>query len=243
MIRSVRLYGLLFFSLLGFLALIALGLWQLERREWKEALLADLELALSPSARALDIADAESELNHRNYIRIKLRGRFDNSQERYLFAVLDGQTGWDVITPFITTDRRLVLVNRGFVPDSIKDPRSRPQSLLENEAELTGLLRRKPKAGMFTPENQPSRNMWYWADVDSLLASIPRAAALKPVNGLVQALPSGKGQSWPRPVPPDPSAIPNNHLQYALTWFALAVVLLVMTFLLVRSGRLQGGSD
>ena len=241
MIRSVRLYGLLLFSLLGFLALIALGLWQLERREWKEALLADLELALSPSAKALDITAAESELNRRDYVRVTLRGRFDNAQERYLFSVLDGQTGWQVITPFITADRRLVLVNRGFVPDSIKDPRSRP--LLENETELTGLLRRKPKAGIFTPENQTSRNMWYWADVDSLLASIPEAAALKPVNGLVQALPSGKGESWPRPVPPDPSAIPNNHLQYALTWFALAVVLLVMTFLLVRSGRLQGGSD
>jgi surfeit locus 1 family protein len=242
MIRSVRLYGLLFFSLLGFMALVALGLWQLERREWKETLLADLELALSPSGEALDIAAAESELDRRDYIRVNLRGHFENAQERYLFAVLDGQTGWQVITPFVTADRRLILVNRGFVPDSLKDPRSRPQSLLDNETELTGLLRRKPKAGMFAPENQPSRNMWYWADVDSLIASIPDAAALKPVNGIVQALPSRTGESWPKPMPPDPSAIPNNHLQYALTWFALAAVLLVMTFLLIRSGRLHDGS-
>jgi len=241
MIPSARLYGLLFFSLLGFLTLIALGLWQIERREWKEALLADLELALSSAAKALDIAAAESELDRREYIRVNLQGRFENPQERYLFAVLDGQTGWQVITPFVTTDRRLILVNRGFVPDSLKDPRSRPQSLLDGETELTGLLRRKPKAGLFTPDNQPSRNIWYWADVDALLASIPNAGALKPVNGLVQALPSGKGESWPKPVPPDPSAIANNHLQYAVTWFALAAVLLVMTFLLIRSARLHGG--
>jgi surfeit locus 1 family protein len=241
MIPSARLYGLLFFSLLGFLTLIALGLWQIERREWKEALLADLELALSPAAKALDIAAAESELDRREYVRVNLQGRFENPQERYLFAVLDGQTGWQVITPFVTTDRRLILVNRGFVPDSLKDPRSRPQSLLDGETELTGLLRRKPKAGLFTPDNQPSRNIWYWADVDALLASIPNAGALKPVNGLVQALPSGKGESWPKPVPPDPFAIANNHLQYAVTWFALAAVLLVMTFLLIRSARLHGG--
>lgn len=242
MIRSVKLYGLLFFSSLAFLALVALGLWQLERREWKETLIADLELALSPSAEALDIAAAESELEGRDYIRVKLRGRFDNTQERYLFAVLDGQTGWQVITPFVTTDRRLVLVNRGFVPDSLKDPRSRPQSFLEGETELLGLLRRKPRARPFTPENQPSRNIWYWMDADALLQSIPDAATLTPVNGIVQALPSGAGESWPRPVPPDPAAITNNHLQYAFTWFALAAVLVVMTSMLIRSGRLRDGS-
>lgn len=242
MIRSVKLYGLLFFSSLAFLALVALGLWQLERREWKETLIADLELALSPSAEALDIAAAESELEGRDYIRVKLRGRFDNTQERYLFAVLDGQTGWQVITPFVTTDRRLVLVNRGFVPDSLKDPRSRPQSFLEGETELLGLLRRKPRARPFTPENQPSRNIWYWMDADALLQSIPDAATLTPVNGIVQVLPSGAGESWPRPVPPDPAAIPNNHLQYAFTWFALAAVLVVMTSMLIRSGRLRDGS-
>lgn len=242
MIRGVKLYGLFIFSGLGFLALIALGLWQLERREWKEALLADLGHALSPSAEALDIWAAESELAHRDFIRVKLQGRFDNAQERHLFAVLEGQTGWQVIAPFITTDRRLVLVNRGFVPDRLKDSRSRPQSLIEDETELTGLLRRKPKAGMFTPANQPPRNIWYWADVDALLASVPDATRLRPVNGLVQALSSGDEAPWPRPVPPDPSAIPNNHLQYAFTWFALAVVLLVMTFSLLRSGRLRDGS-
>ncbi len=118
-----------------------------------------------------------SELAHRDFIRVKLQGRFDNAQERYLFAVLEGQAGWQVIAPFITTDRRLVLVNRGFVPDRLKDSRSRPQSLIEGETELAGLLRRKPKAGMFTPANQPSRNIWYWADVDALLASVPDAAA------------------------------------------------------------------
>jgi surfeit locus 1 family protein len=241
MIRSVKLYGLLLFSSLAFLALIALGIWQLERREWKEALLADLELALSPSTEALDISAAEPELASRDYIRVKLRGRFDNAQERYLFAVLDGQTGWQVITPFVTTDRRIVLVNRGFVPDSLKDPRSRPQSLLAGETELIGLLRRKPSAGPFAPQNQPSRNIWFWADIDALLRSIPDAATLRPLNGIVQALPSGAGESWPRPVPPDPSAIPNNHLQYAITWFALAAILLVMTVMLIRSGRLRDG--
>jgi surfeit locus 1 family protein len=243
MVRDAKVCRLLIFSALGFLALIALGLWQLERREWKEALLANLELALSPSAQPLDLGAAEPELDRRDYVRVRLQGRFDNAQERYLFAVLDGESGWHVITPFITGDRRLVFIDRGFVPDRLKDPGSRPQSLLAGETEIAGLLRRKPKAGMFTPANEPLRNIWYWADVDALRQSFSGDSTLKPVNGIVQALPSGEGPAWPKPVPPDPSVIPNNHLQYALTWFALAVVLLVITVLLVRSGRLRDGSS
>jgi surfeit locus 1 family protein len=237
MVRRSKLYGLLIISALGFMTLMALGVWQLERREWKQALLADLERGLSPSAEALDIAAAEPLLKDRDYIRVKAQGRFDHAQERYLFAVLERETGWQVITPFITADRRLVLVNRGFVPDRLRDPRTRSESLLAGETELTGLLRRKPRAGMFTPANQPSRNIWYWADVDALMASLEPAAGLKPVDGIVLALASGPA-SWPKPVPPGLSAIPNNHLQYALTWFALAGALLVMTFMLLRSARM-----
>jgi surfeit locus 1 family protein len=240
MIRGIKLYALLIFSALAFMAFISLGLWQLERREWKQALLSDLELALSPSAGAIDLAAAESLLKNRDYIRVKLRGRFDHAQERYLFAVIERETGVQVITPFMTDDRRLVVINRGFVPDRLKDPRTRPQSLLQGETEIIGLLRRKPKAGLFTPANQPSRNIWYWADLDALLASFSGVAALKPADGIVQVLSSGQGP-WPKPVPPDPSTIPSNHLQYAFTWFAIAAVLLVMTFMLLRSERLREG--
>jgi surfeit locus 1 family protein len=234
MLHGVKLYGLLVASALGITALTALGLWQLDRREWKEALLADLELALSPSADALDLASAELLLETRDYIRVQLKGRFDHSQERYLFAVLEREAGWHVITPFITTDRRLVLVNRGFAPDRLKDPRTRPESTLNGDIELSGLLRPKPRAGMFTPANQPARNIWYWADLDALKASFELPYSLQPVEGIVLALGPGRAP-WPQPVPPDPSAIPNNHLQYALTWFALAAALAVMTFLLLRS--------
>jgi surfeit locus 1 family protein len=240
MIRGTKLYALVAFSALAFTVLIALGLWQLERREWKRTLLADLERAVSSSAPALALDAAEPLLKDRDYIRVKLRGRFDHAQERYLFAVLEGQTGAQVLTPFITDDRRLVVVNRGFVPDRLKDPRTRPQSLIEGKTELVGLLRGTPEAGMFTPANQPSRNVWYWPDVGALMASLSDVAALKPVDGIVQALSSGPGP-WPKPVPPDPSAIPENHLQYALTWFALAAALLVMTFMLLRSGSLRQG--
>jgi surfeit locus 1 family protein len=238
--RGTRLYTLLAFSALAFTVLIALGLWQLERREWKATLLADVERALSPSAPTLALDAAEPLLEDRDYIRVKLQGRFDHAQERYIFAVLEGQTGVQVITPFVTDDRRLVVVNRGFVPDRLKDLRTRPQSLIEGETELVGLLRRTPEAGMFTPANQPSRNIWYWPDIDALLASFSNVAALKPVDGIVQALSLGQGP-WPRPVLPDPSAIPQNHLQYALTWFALAAALLVMTIMLLRSGSLREG--
>jgi surfeit locus 1 family protein len=238
-----RLYALLAASTIGVVLLIGLGIWQLERLQWKRALLADLSRAISSETRALDLAEAEAAAVRDpllDFLRVKLRGTFDHRIERYLFSTRGGEPGWQVITPLETLGGRLVLVDRGFVPDAFKDPHKRPGSLLPGTVEITGLLRKRQAQGVFTPDNQPGENIWYWPDVPALLASLDGDAAHVPVLFLVQALPGPGQPALPRPIPPDLSAIPNNHLGYALTWFALAIVLAVMTVLLVRRTRQIG---
>jgi surfeit locus 1 family protein len=232
-----RLYILLGFSFLGLLILIALGLWQLERLEWKRQLLSGLEQALSAETPPLGLSEAEDLMRRdpaRTHLRVKVKGAFDHSEERLLFWVVGREVGWRLITPLITRDGRIVLVDRGFLPDSLKLREQRPESLISGETELTGLLKRPAKPGFFIPRNRPQENVWYAVDVPAMLASMTLRPGLSASAYLVEALPSSTAQSWPRPVPPDPGAIPNNHLQYALTWFALAVVLAVMTGLVLR---------
>ncbi|MGH6875183.1 MAG: SURF1 family protein, partial [Aestuariivirgaceae bacterium] len=123
-----------------------------------------------------------------------------------------------------------------------KDPRSRPESLVPGTVEVTGLLRKRQEQGVFTPDNRPEQNLWYWPDLPALFASLDGAAAHVQEPFLVQALPGSGQPPLPRPIAPDLASIPNNHFGYALTWFALAVVLAVMTVLLIRRTRHIGSA-
>lgn len=238
-----RLYMLLAASAIGVLLLIGLGVWQLERLEWKRALLADLSRAISPETSALDLAEAEAAAARDpslDYVRVTLRGTFDHRGERYLFSTRGGEPGWQVITPLETSGGRLVLVDRGFVPDAYKDREKRPESLPPGTVEITGLLRKRQAQGAFTPDNQPEQNIWYWPDLPALFASLDGNAAHVLEPFLVQALPGPGQPALPKPLPPNLAAIPNNHFGYALTWFGLALVLAVMAVLLVRRTRQIG---
>jgi surfeit locus 1 family protein len=236
-----QLYTLLAASTIGVLLLIGLALWQLERLEWKRALLADLSRAIASDAPALDLTEAEalaSRDSSRDFLRVTLRGTFDHRLERYLYSTRGGEPGWQILTPLETSGRRLVLIDRGFVPDAYKDPRKRLDSLVPGTVTITGLLRKPQEQGAFTPDNRPDQNQWYWPDMPALFASLGDNAAHVQEPFLVQALPGPGQPALPRPLPPNPAAIPNNHFGYAFTWFALALVLAVMTVLLIRHARM-----
>jgi surfeit locus 1 family protein len=223
--------------------LLGLGFWQLDRLQWKQALLEDLLRAVSADAPFLTLEEAEEIMRRepsRDFLRVKLEGAFDHSGERYLFSVLNREMGWRVITPFFTRDGRIVLVDRGFVPETLKNPQTRPGSLNHAQIELPALLRRPSKPAFFTPSNSPDRNAWHWLDVPAVFASLKNLPAGERSNFIAIALLSGSASAWPRPTPPDPAAIPNNHLQYALTWLALAFILALMTLLFIRKEMQQG---
>jgi surfeit locus 1 family protein len=162
------------------------------------------------------------EKDNLEYRRVRVVGRFLHEKELHLRAIENGKPGWHVLTP-LETEKGVVLVNRGFVAVGLKDRSKRMAGLPPGPVTLTGLVR-VPAAerGSFVPENRPEANEWYWID----LPAMRKAAALDGISlPFVLATERLEG-----PVPPLGGAthleLPNRHLEYALTWYALAFALL-----------------
>ena len=219
--RTLLLPAVLVFGLL-----IGLGTWQIERRAWKEALIASLTERLAAPPRALPPAADWAKLDRARdeYRRVKFTATFDNAREALVFAAASAfrpdvtSPGYWVLTPARLSDGNIVIVNRGFVPDARRDPLSRPQ-------------------GQFA--NDPAHNLWFTRDP----AGIAAAKALDPKT----VAPFYVEQDAPTPPGglPQPGrlvvALPDNHLQYALTWYGLAAVLVaVFGFWAATAGRAPG---
>ena len=242
--RSWR--SLLLPALLAFALLVALGTWQIERKAWKEALIAALAERLAPPPQTLPAARDWAKLDRAGdeYRRVKFTARFDNAREALVFAAPTAfrpdvtSPGYWVFTPARLADGSVVIVNRGFVPDARRDPQSRPQGQIAEPVEIAGALRWPDERHWFTPADDAAHNLWFARDP----AGIATAKGLDPKTGTIA--PFYVEQETPAPPGglPQPGklvvALPDNHLQYALTWFGLAAVLaVVFGFWAVTSGR------
>lgn len=241
---------LLICSTLGVLVMLALGTWQVQRLQWKNSLIEKRQDALS--ANPVRLSDIEAGIEHGfdvDWLKTTATGKFRHDLERHVYHLRNGKIGWRIITPFVIPGSLIVLVDRGFVPDDKKDPRTRPGSQLPAAAEdtlvtITGYARLDGGlAGPFTPANEPNANRWYTIDLIAMAETMPddlgfvapdQYAALVPV--FIQLEPSGKANSGTLPiVDPVDVKLRNSHLQYAITWYALALVLIVISFLFYRS--------
>ncbi|RFC64300.1 SURF1 family protein [Fulvimarina endophytica] len=221
--------------LVGIVILFGLGTWQAERLQWKTALIERIDARMGAAPVSLDKALADyAETGDVDYQPITIEGRFLNEGERFFFSTFDGQTGWNVYTPLLTPDRHIVFVNRGFVPYEARDPSTRPGSQPEGEVRIEGVARNAPteKPGYFVPDNDPEKDTFFWRDLAAMSEGLSLGSEVELVPFFVDAdrdptsrqLPVG-GQTI--------VSIPNNHLQYALTWYGIGCVLVVMTGLLV----------
>jgi surfeit locus 1 family protein len=216
--------------------LLGLGVWQLERLQEKEALIASVEAGLSAPPMPLDQV-LKSGIAGAEWRRVRISGHFLHDREQYLFAQgPGGSLGVQVITPLEMTDGRLVLVNRGFVPNALKDPVRRTDGQTPGEVSVTGIVRISQQPGLFTPAPDPKARLWFVKDVPAI-AKAARVAAL-PV--LIEADAAANKGGWPLGGQTRVD-FPNDHLQYAITWFGLALALLAVYFLYHHSrGRLTG---
>jgi surfeit locus 1 family protein len=216
----------------GCAILIGLGVWQLYRLQWKDALIAEIETRLSALPVSLNQAiDAPAD-----FLRVKTSGTFDHRGEMFVLTTAEGKPGWQVVTPLKSEEDAVVLVDRGFVPDELRDPAKRPESQPQGRVDVSGYVGRHGTGpGPFTPDNDAAANNWYWWDIPAMLAfgHIDPGSHVAPFA--LHALP-GDGDTVPRPQPPL-TGLTNNHLQYALTWFGLAIVLAVVAFFFIRGER------
>lgn len=232
MTRHLVLFTL--FMAAGLALLIGLGVWQLQRLQWKEGLIAKIEARVHAPPVTLKEAVARARAGDDiSYLRVKTEGRFDHSKERYLYAVTDEGVGWHVITPLTTPAGEVVLIDRGIVPDALKDPATRPQGEIEGTVTVTGLARLPDSHGRFVPDNEPGQNRWFWRDLGALTRSMFPRSQPEVARFIVEAEPSDV-PGWPRGGATRLD-IPNDHLQYAITWFILAFCLLIIYVVYVRS--------
>lgn len=230
----------LVFGAVAFLILIALGTWQVQRLQWKEALLHTIETRMHSAP--LPLAEAEKQFaasGDVDYVPVTVTGAFLHQGERHFFTTWQGESGFNIFTPLLLDDGRYVLVNRGFVPYDLKDPAKRPRSQPAGKVTVTGLAR-NPLAGKpswILPDNDLAKNIFYWKDRDAMAASagLPAGAGLVPIFIDADATPNPGGLPVGGVTIVD---LPNNHLQYAVTWYGLALALLgVLLVWLRRSGK------
>jgi len=215
--------------LIALAILISLGTWQVERLHWKEGLLADI--AERRAAAPVPLADIETmaaQGGDIEYRTVTATGRYINNKERHFFATWRGQTGYYIYTPLQLADGRYLFVNRGFVPYENKEPEMRMQGQLTGQQTVTGLARAKlpRKPSSLVPDNDVAKNIFYWKDLDVMASSVDLdKGSVVPFFVDADSTPNPAGFPIGGVTQVD---LPNDHLQYAFTWYGLAAVLLVV---------------
>lgn len=221
----------LLLTIVGLTVLLSLGTWQMERKAWKEGLIASIQegMAKQPVALPTD-PDAWPELLQKEYNPVTFTGEYLHQFERHFFALEKGRIVWHVYTPVKLPSGPYVLVNRGSVPEDKKDPSSRTDGQLEGEQQITGLIRKPGQKGPFDVEPNQTKNEWYWRDLEGMAAGLRSSLGPDSNTVIVPFFVDATAELV------NPGGLPkggatrvkltNKHLEYALTWFGLALVLL-----------------
>jgi surfeit locus 1 family protein len=239
--------GLLIPALLAFAVLVGLGTWQIQRKAWKEGLIASLTERLAAPPIALPSPATWPSLDPATdeYRRVTFSAEFDHAKEALVFAAPSAfrpdvsAPGYWLFTPARLADGSLLIVNRGFVPEGRQDPKSRPDGQISGAVEIIGAMRWPDGRNWFTPNDEPAHNLWFSRNPQAIAAA----------KGLGNVAPFYVEQETPVPPGglPHPGklvvSLPDNHLQYALTWYGLAIVLVVVfATWAFSSGRSRRGS-
>ena len=190
---------------------IALGSWQIIRLNWKNNLILEIETSLKNPPVEL------SELNLSNYLKIKTSGSIDFEKQIYLYNLNEsGTPGFEVINPLII-DSKNYLINRGWIPFEKKNS----EEIYDfDESNIVGTLKSQGRKNIFKPDNDIEENYWFSLDRDDILEFTGKKFS----NYIIYL--DGNYQS---PKPKKITAnISNNHKKYAITWFSLAISILLL---------------
>ena len=188
----------------------ALGTWQLYRLQWKQDLINDIKKGLE-SVPILYTSDL-----NKNYQRVKLSGQYIFKKQIYLYSLNQkGVPGYDVITPFQTTNKENVLINRGWIQ---KDKKNK-LPMISTLTDITGMLRMANRRNIFTPENDIKENIWFYLNSED----IKKSTGTKFSNYIVYLEDKNIKIPQPKKITID---LPNNHLKYAITWYSISISIL-----------------
>lgn len=203
-----RLIAPLALGMGGVAILLSLGIWQVQRLGWKQALLAEIEARIAEAPTEVPVApDPEAD----RYLPVIVTGALEGEELAVLVSLKDAGPGFRIVSALTTGERRL-MVDLGFVPEAGKD-----ESRMAPEVTIAGNLHWPDEVDRWTPAPDAARGIWFARDVPVL------AAALGTEPVLIVAREIAGADLEVRPLPVSTDGIPNNHLNYAITWFLLAL--------------------
>lgn len=219
-----------------------LGSWQVQRKAWKEGLIESMASRCTAEAtpwselpRELRVDFEEEAVEEWAYKPVSAAGTFDHSKEFHLGPrVVDGKSGFHVITPFHLDSGETILVNRGWVPYHLKDAGKRVAGQIGGRQEVVGLCRAPGERRPFLPENDVLQNIWFLQDNRAMakLVSDECSPFLMDLTAACKLPPGGI------PIPGQTRVtLSNNHMSYIVTWYSLSVFLSIMAFSISRGRR------
>ena len=225
-------------SIPALIILVVLGTWQVQRLNWKTALIE--QYTARSQSDSLPITALKQPIEGSEFQRVGLTGRFAHDQEIYLTGrTYEGNAGFHVVTPFVDQTGRAFLVNRGWVSEAYRAPEQRAFSVIDEEISFDGIVRLPQRKGYFVPENEPDNGFWFTLKPDEIAAHLGRdtletAFYIDAVRGdEVITLPIAAELKID---------VSNPHLNYAMTWYGLALALLGVYFAYHHGqGRLRFG--
>jgi surfeit locus 1 family protein len=232
-----------------FSGFVALGTWQVQRRTWKLDLIARVQERVHAAAVPAPAVAEWPRVNAANseYRHVRVSGTFLNDSETLVQALTELGGGFWVLTPLREADGSVVLVNRGFVPPERRARAAHGAGEPTTAAALTGLLRVSEPGGSFLRWNDPGQDRWYSRDVQAIAAA-RRLGRVAPyfIDADAQGGPTGDAdisRAAATPASMEPVGgltvvtFRNAHLSYAITWYGLALLVVVATWIVIREER------
>ena len=217
------------FAIAGIAILVGLGIWQLDRKAWKENLIAAMTTRLSREPADLPPRDRWDHVlaEREEFARVGFPAEFLPGEEALVYSAgsafrpdVQGP-GYFVFAPARLAGGSIVIIDRGFVPLDRKDPASRAEGAPHGSVDIVGIVRWPEARGLFTPADEPQNNVWYLRDIKAMAAAKKWSTAAPFYIEQESPVPPG---GWPKPGKLQVN-LPDNHLQYAITWFGLALAL------------------
>lgn len=217
-----------FFGLLGCAVLLALGIWQVQRLQWKQAILDDIDARIVAQPVAIP-ADPDPQADR--YLPVTAQGVIQPETIRILVSTRQMGAGYRLISPF-ETERRRLLIDRGYLRID-RDQPTPPHTPVT----VIGNLHWPDEISSSTPDPDRAENIWFARDVPTLAAEL----GTDPVMVIAKAVTPAEPNMVPLPV--DTGSIPNDHLQYAVTWFLMALAWAAMTGYYIARLRARHKAD
>ncbi|MEQ9693760.1 SURF1 family protein [Shimia sp. SDUM112013] len=213
----------LVFGIVGTAILVSLGNWQVRRLAEKEAYLAAIDARISDAPVALP-ADPDPVADR--FLPVEVSGTLTSDEVHLLVSVKKVGAGYRIVSAFDTDEGRRIMVDRGFVPIPDKDA-----VRYVGPVTITGNLHWPDEVDSYTPENDVDGNIWFARDVPTMAAAL----GSEPVLVILREM--SENDTSVTPLPVDSSGIPNDHLEYIVTWYGLAIVWVAMTLYYLRRLR------